>query len=128
LCFYGKIESSFKFHLISLSLFLSLFIYVTDMIRDNKKINYNPFFCLHDADTKIDANLVNPYSVKYLWNLLVKFQLDPMVGFEVMLNSIKLDGRKFYVKIQIWPCFGRITRLNRISDVFLQLPLSITIA
>ena len=71
------------------------------MIRDNKKINYNPFFCLHDADTKIDANLVNPYSVKYLWNLLVKFQLDPTVGFEVMLNSIKLDGRKFYVKIQI---------------------------
>jgi hypothetical protein len=53
------------------------------------------------ADTKIDANLVNPYNVKYLWNLLVKFQLDPMVGFGVMLNSIKLDGKKFYVKIQI---------------------------
>jgi hypothetical protein len=36
---------------------------------------------------------------KYLWNLLVKFQLDPTVEFEVMINSIKLDGRKFYSKI-----------------------------
>jgi hypothetical protein len=38
---------------------------------------------------------------KYLWNLMVKFQLDPMVGFEVMLNSIKLNGRKSYAKIRI---------------------------
>jgi hypothetical protein len=36
---------------------------------------------------------------KYLWNLLVKFQLDPTVEFEVMLNSVKLNGRKFYAKI-----------------------------
>jgi hypothetical protein len=51
---------------------------------------------------------------KYLWNLLVKFQLDPTVGFEIMLNSVKLNGRNFYAKIRIWPCLVRITRLNRI--------------
>jgi hypothetical protein len=32
-------------------------------------------------------------------NLHVKFQLDPMVGFGVMLNSVKVDNRKFYAKI-----------------------------
>jgi hypothetical protein len=64
-------------------------------------MNYNPFFFLDDTDTKIDANLVNPYNVKYLWNLLVKSQLDSMVRFGVMLNNIKLDGKKIYVKIQI---------------------------
>jgi hypothetical protein len=26
------------------------------MIRDNSKMKYNPFFCLDDADTKMDAN------------------------------------------------------------------------
>jgi hypothetical protein len=57
---------------------------------------------------------IYPNIDKYLWNLLVKFQLDPTVEFGVMLNRIKLDGRNFYTKIQIWPCFGRITRLNRI--------------
>jgi len=35
---------------------------------------------------------------KQLWNLLVKFQLDPTVGFEVMLNSVKLNGINFYAK------------------------------
>ena len=35
---------------------------------------------------------------KYLWNLLVKFQLDPTVEFGVMFNSVKLDGRKFTSK------------------------------
>jgi hypothetical protein len=47
---------------------------------------------------------------------LVKFQLDPTVGFRVMLNIIKLDGRKVYAKIRIWPFSGRITRLNRITQ------------
>jgi hypothetical protein len=40
-----------------------------------------------------------PKIYKYLWNIMVKFQLDPTVGFEVMLNSIKLNGRKSYAKI-----------------------------
>jgi hypothetical protein len=39
---------------------------------------------------------------KYLWNLLVKFQLNPTVEFEVMLNHVKLDGKTFYTKIRIW--------------------------
>ena len=56
-----------------------------------------------------------PYIDKHLWNLLVKFQLDPTIGFEVMLNSVKLNGRKVYAKIWIWPCLVRITRLNRIK-------------
>jgi hypothetical protein len=34
-------------------------------------------------------------------NPLVKFQLDPMVRFGIMLNSVKLDGRKVYTKIRI---------------------------
>ena len=38
---------------------------------------------------------------KYLLNLLVNFQLDPTVEFGVILNSVKLDGRNFYTKIQI---------------------------
>jgi len=38
---------------------------------------------------------------KYLWNLMVKFQLDPTVGFEVMLNSVKLNGKNSYAKIRI---------------------------
>jgi len=58
---------------------------------------------------------IYPNTDKYLWNLMVKFQLDLMVGFEVMLNSVKLNGRKSYAKIRIWPCLGRITRLNRIT-------------
>ena len=58
---------------------------------------------------------IYPNTDKYLRNLMVKFQLDPMVGFEVMLNSVKLNGRKSYAKIRIWPCLGRITRLNRIT-------------
>jgi hypothetical protein len=33
-------------------------------------------------------------------------------------NSVKLDGRKFYVKIQILPCLGHITRLNCIKLFF----------
>jgi hypothetical protein len=37
-----------------------------------------------------------------------------MVGFGVMLNRVKLDGRTFYAKIRIWPCLSRITKLNRI--------------
>ena len=64
---------------------------------------------------------IYPNTDKYLRNLMVKFQLDPMVGFEVMLNSVKLNGRKSYAKIWIWPCLSRITRLNRItllSDLF----------
>jgi hypothetical protein len=64
---------------------------------------------------------IYPNTDKYLRNLMVKFQLDPMVGFEVMLNSVKLNGRKSYAKIRIWPCLGCITRLNRItllSDLF----------
>jgi hypothetical protein len=36
---------------------------------------------------------------KYLWNCLEKFKLNPMVGFGVMFNSVKIDGRKFYAKI-----------------------------
>jgi hypothetical protein len=40
-----------------------------------------------------------PNIEKHLWNLLVKFQLDPTVGFEVMLNSVKLNGRNLYAKI-----------------------------
>jgi hypothetical protein len=36
---------------------------------------------------------------QYLQNLRVKFQLDPTVGFGVMLNNVKLDNRKFYAKI-----------------------------
>jgi Holliday junction resolvasome RuvABC ATP-dependent DNA helicase subunit len=43
---------------------------------------------------------MNPNIDKHLWNLLVKFQLDPTVGFEVMRNSVKLNGRKFYAKYQ----------------------------
>jgi hypothetical protein len=35
---------------------------------------------------------------KYLWNLLVKFQLNPTVEFEVMLNRVKLNGRNFTPK------------------------------
>jgi hypothetical protein len=35
---------------------------------------------------------------KHLWNLLVKFQLNPTVVFEVMLNSVKLNGRNFTPK------------------------------
>ena len=34
-------------------------------------------------------------------NPLVKFQLDPIVRFGIMLNSVKLDGRKVYAKIRI---------------------------
>jgi hypothetical protein len=52
---------------------------------------------------------------KHLWNLLVKFQLDPTVGFKVMLNSVKLNGINFYAKIRIWPYLVCITRLNRID-------------
>jgi hypothetical protein len=51
---------------------------------------------------------------KYLWNLLVKFQLTPTIKFEVMFNSVKLDGRNFYTKIRIWLYLGCITRLNHI--------------
>jgi hypothetical protein len=32
---------------------------------------------------------------------LVKFQLNLTVGFGVMIISVKLDGRKCYVKIRI---------------------------
>jgi hypothetical protein len=46
--------------------------------------------------------------------LEVKLQLNPTVRFDVMLNSVKLNGRKFYAKIWIWPYLIRITRLNRI--------------
>jgi hypothetical protein len=38
---------------------------------------------------------------QYFLDLQVKFQLDPTVGFGVMLKSVKLDSRKFYDKIQI---------------------------
>jgi hypothetical protein len=38
---------------------------------------------------------------KKLWNLLVKFQLDPTVEIEVILNGVKLNGRKFYAKTRI---------------------------
>jgi len=55
-----------------------------------------------------------PNRDKHLWNLLVKFQLNLTVGFEVMLNSVQLNGRNFYAKIWIWPCLVRITRLDRI--------------
>jgi hypothetical protein len=58
---------------------------------------------------------IYPNIDKYLWNHLVTFQLDPTVEFEVMLNSVKLDGRNFYVKIRIWLCLDRITRINRIG-------------
>ena len=51
---------------------------------------------------------------QYLMDSLVKFQLQPTIGFGVMLNSVKLDGRKFDTKIRIQPCLGRITKLNRI--------------
>jgi hypothetical protein len=37
-----------------------------------------------------------------------------MVGFEVILHNVKLNGREFYTKIQIWPYLGRITMLNHI--------------
>jgi len=50
---------------------------------------------------------------QYLWKLLVKFQLDPTVGFGVILNNVKLDGKNFYAKIWILACF---TRLNRIIN------------
>jgi len=49
LCFCSKIESFFKFHLIS----LFFFIHATDMIKENNKMKYNLFyFCLDDVDTK----------------------------------------------------------------------------
>jgi hypothetical protein len=32
-----------------------------------------------------------------------------------MLINVKLDGRKVYAKIRIWPCLNRITRPNRIT-------------
>jgi hypothetical protein len=41
LCFCGRIESTFKFHLIS---FLFFSFYATDMIEDNNKMKYNFFF------------------------------------------------------------------------------------
>jgi hypothetical protein len=42
---------------------------------------------------------VYPKIEKYLWKFLVNFQLDTTVGFGVILNRVKLDGRKFYAKI-----------------------------
>ena len=57
---------------------------------------------------------------KYCWNLIIKFQLDPVVGFEVMLNSVKLNVRNSYAKIWIWPCLGCITRLNHINMVHMK--------
>jgi hypothetical protein len=56
------------------------------------------------GDTGVGWSLVvniYPNIDKYLWNLVVTFQLDPTVGFDVMLNSVKLDSRTIYAKIRI---------------------------
>jgi hypothetical protein len=57
------------------------------------------------GDTGVGWSLVvniYPNIDKYLWNLVVTFQLDPMIGgFDVMLNSVKLDSRTIYAKIRI---------------------------
>jgi hypothetical protein len=46
-----------------------------------------------------------PNIYKHLWNLLVKFQLNPTVGFKVMLNSVKLNRRNFYAKSESDPAW-----------------------
>jgi hypothetical protein len=44
-----------------------------------------------------------PNIENYILNLLEKFQLYPIVWFGVMFNSVKLDSKKFYAEIRIWP-------------------------
>jgi hypothetical protein len=72
----------------------------------NKKKSYNLFWPT-SSQNPIHLKFY-PNIEKYIWNLQVKFQLDPKVWFRVMINNIKLDGRKFYAKIRIWPCLDRI--------------------
>jgi hypothetical protein len=48
----------------------------------------------------------------YLWNLLGMFQLDPTVGFRVMLNNVRLDGRNFTPKPKYYLVWVEIKRLN----------------
>jgi hypothetical protein len=48
-----------------------------------------------------------PNMEKYIWNLLVKFQLDSRCDLELC----SIDGRKFYTKIRIWPYLNHITYL-----------------
>jgi len=66
---------------------------------------------IHSSQTMIHLKLY-PNIDQYFLDLQVKFQLDPTVGFGVMLKSVKLDSRKFYDKIQIWPCLDRIKDLG----------------
>ena len=84
----------------------------------NNKIRIACSDLYHKSFPNVDSpEKIYPNIYKHLWNVLVKFQLDPTVRFEVMLNSVNLNGRNVYAKIWIWPCLGRITRLNRINLV-----------
>ena len=60
LCFCGRIESTFKFHLIS---FLFFSFYATDMIEDNNKMKYN-FFSLDATDTNTFGLFVQIQSIQ----------------------------------------------------------------
>jgi hypothetical protein len=61
LCFCGRIESTFKFHLIS---FLFFSFYATDMIEDNNKMKYNFFFCLDATNTNTFGLFVQIQSIQ----------------------------------------------------------------
>jgi len=66
LCFCGRIEPTFKFHLISFLFFSFLFFsfYATDMIEDNNKMKYNFFFCLDATDTNTFGLFVQIQSIQ----------------------------------------------------------------